>query len=102
MNRTQLEAAIAFVQQGVDADRHIDSPSVTGHYDTVLQAARKHLETVPPSKLIDVWYMECAGNVTSRPIISVHLTRDAAELAAKESLNDFVKVTGPHKHEVRA
>lgn len=70
----------------------------------VLEAARKHLETLPkPPRLVETWYVEYAYR--GQPKLQVFTEREAAERRActkRQQGRDFVRVTGPHMRQVPA
>jgi hypothetical protein len=76
--------------------------------DALIEAARAHRDTLPKTKMIDVWHVAYAltdGHRGSFPAVNVYTSMAAASSAAsgfQASLYQCVRITGPHKQEVPA
>lgn len=96
VDRGALEKAIEWLEE-----RHNpEGPTVA----ILLAAARAHLDTLPRTKMVEVWRVE--GAIHGSPHICNASTRDEAERIARNhrATPDFacVKVTGPHQQCVPA
>lgn len=98
IDRGELESAINLLSKW-------RGPSHLLHeLSDVLDAARAHLETLPKTKMVDVWHVEWVAWTYPDPQIDIILDKISAENHALVKRNNFrcVRVTGPHKHEVPA
>ncbi len=69
-------------------------------FKVVKAAARAHLETLPKTKMVEVWRVECA-TAGGEPIVWAYLQKADAEKQARgvEGATNFrcIRVTGPHQ-----
>lgn len=100
-DRAELEGAIAFYEGNAWQWTLAEAEAV----GVLARAARAHLETLPKTKMVEVWWVECAIN-GSPHICCTSTRKDADEIAQsyaqKSDIAVFtcVKITGPHLHEV--
>jgi hypothetical protein len=98
-DRARLEKAIVSAEECMAA-------RVIGRREEMqilIDASRAHLDTLPRTKMQEVWHVEYVLGVV--PGASVCLTRDEAERWASQLRSDqmdhlCVRVTGPHLHEM--
>lgn len=95
MDHTKLREAIDHVRDDV-------SSRSCARCQLVVAAATAHLETLPKTKMVEVWRVEFVGS-NGHPHANTYWT----EADAKESLTwlrghsvSCIRVTGPHQQEV--
>lgn len=97
MDAAKLKEAIALWEPDIHATGY------TG-LGVLVEAAKKHLATLPQAKEVVVWHVEYVVK-PNIPAINVFLSHEDAErfaAAFKNPTEQCVRVTGTHKHLVPA